>query len=50
VALGAFKRYAGLWFLNDALLANMAKLLSNAQEGKNQAMRQWRFDPEERFI
>ncbi|MBT8220089.1 MAG: DUF1801 domain-containing protein [Bacteroidia bacterium] len=43
VGLGAFKTYMGLWFYQGALLADKGKKLINAQEGKTQAMRQWRF-------
>jgi uncharacterized protein YdeI (YjbR/CyaY-like superfamily) len=41
--LGAFKSYVGIWFFQGALLADKAQKLHNAQEGKTQAMRQWRF-------
>lgn len=43
IGLGAFKGYVGLWFFQGALLQDKAGLLVNAQEGKTQAMRQWRF-------
>ncbi|WP_317170414.1 YdeI/OmpD-associated family protein [Galbibacter sp. BG1] len=43
VAIGAFKSYVGLWFFNGALLKDPHKLLTNAQEGKTVALRQWRF-------
>jgi uncharacterized protein YdeI (YjbR/CyaY-like superfamily) len=43
VAMGAFKTYAGIWFFEGSLLADDQKMLMNAQEGKTQAMRQWRF-------
>jgi len=43
VGLGAFKSYVGLWFFQGALLKDEDNLLINAQEGKTQAMRQWRF-------
>ena len=43
VGLGAFKDYAGIWFFQGATLKDEARHLFNAQEGKTQAMRQWRF-------
>ncbi|WP_046744684.1 YdeI/OmpD-associated family protein [Kordia zhangzhouensis] len=47
IGLGAFKSYAGLWFFQGALLSDQANVLINAQEGKTQALRQWRFSAEE---
>jgi len=41
--LGAFKSYVGIWFFQGALLKDEQKKLVNAQEGKTQSMRQWRF-------
>jgi len=43
VGLSAFKSYTGLWFFQGGLLKDKAGKLMNAQEGKTQAMRQWRF-------
>ena len=43
IGLGAFKSYTGIWFFQGGLLKDSAKVLTNAQEGKTQAMRQWRF-------
>ena len=43
VGLGAFKSYVGLWFYQGALLDDPDGVLINAQEGKTQALRQWRF-------
>ncbi len=43
VGMAAFKNYFGLWFFQGALLKDADKKLMNAQEGKTQAMRQWRF-------
>jgi uncharacterized protein YdeI (YjbR/CyaY-like superfamily) len=43
VGLAAFKAHFGLWFFQGALLSDKEGLLQNAQEGKTQAMRQWRF-------
>lgn len=42
VGLGSFNSYFGIWFYQGALLSDHAKKLINAQEGKTQAMRQWR--------
>jgi uncharacterized protein YdeI (YjbR/CyaY-like superfamily) len=44
VGLGAFKGYVGLWFFQGALLKDEDNYLINVQEGKTQAMRQWRFN------
>jgi len=43
VALCAFKDYFGIWFFQGGTLSDELKVLSNAQEGKTKAMRQWRF-------
>ena len=46
VGMAAFKQHAGVWFFQGALLDDPEKRLVNAQEGKTQAMRQWRItDP-----
>ena len=42
VGIGAFKNYFGLWFHQGALLGDPDGLLTNAQEGKTKALRQWR--------
>ena len=42
VGIGAFKSYFGLWFFQGALLADDEKVLTNAQEGRTKALRQWR--------
>lgn len=42
VGLSAFKNYFGLWFIQGALLKDQKNVLINAQEGKTNAMRQWR--------
>lgn len=44
VGLSAFKNYCGLWFFQGSFLVDKEKVLVNAQEGKTQAMRQWRFN------
>ncbi|MFY0686697.1 MAG: YdeI/OmpD-associated family protein [Cyclobacteriaceae bacterium] len=41
--IGAFKSYVGIWFFQGALMSDPNNKLVNAQEGKTQAMRQWRF-------
>jgi len=43
VGLTAFKNHAALWFFQGALLQDKAGKLVNAQEGRTQAQRQWRF-------
>jgi len=43
IGLGAFKKYVGIWFFQGVFLTDSHGLLVNAQEGKTQAMRQWRF-------
>ncbi len=43
LGLMAFKNHFGLWFFNGVFLADPLGVLSNAQEGKTQAMRHWRF-------
>ena len=44
VGLSAFKNYCGLWFFQGSFLVDKEKVLINAQEGKTQVMRQWRFN------
>lgn len=43
VGLASFKSYIGLWFFQGGLLRDEAGYLTNAQDGKTKAMRQWRF-------
>ena len=43
VGLSAFKSYVGLWFFQGGTLKDTHQVLINAQEGKTNAMRQWRF-------
>lgn len=47
LGIGAFKSYVGIWFFQGGLLKDEANKLMNAQEGKTQAMRQWRFESTE---
>jgi uncharacterized protein YdeI (YjbR/CyaY-like superfamily) len=42
VGMAGFKSYFGLWFHQGALLKDDQEVLINAQEGKTQALRQWR--------
>ena len=43
LGFAAFKKYVGIWFFQGGTLQDTHKVLMNAQEGKTQAMRQWRF-------
>jgi len=43
IGLSAFNNYCGLWFFQGVFLNDNQKVFVNAQEGKTQAMRQWRF-------
>ena len=43
IGIGSFKAHYGLWFFQGGLLKNKHNVLTNAQEGKTKAMRQWRF-------
>ncbi|HBE66873.1 MAG TPA: hypothetical protein DDW52_01860 [Planctomycetaceae bacterium] len=42
VGIGAFKSYFGLWFFEGSSLEDSRGVLTNAQQGKTKAMRQWR--------
>jgi len=45
--VAGFKHHCGLWFFDGALLSDPLGVLENAQEGKTQAMRHWKFkDPD----
>ena len=46
VSIGGFKSYFGLWFHQGALLDDPEGVLTSAQPGKTQAMRQWRMQSE----
>src|SRR5690606_7835671 len=41
--LAAFKHHVAIWFWHGALLEDPDQVLVNAQEGKTQGLRQWRF-------
>jgi len=43
LGIGAFKNHFGIWYFQGALLKDKGKVLKNAQPGKTQAMRQWKF-------
>lgn len=43
IGLGAFKQHCAIWFFNGAVIDDVDGVLVNAQEGKTQHMRQWRF-------
>jgi uncharacterized protein YdeI (YjbR/CyaY-like superfamily) len=44
LGLGGFKHHFCIWFFQGALLKDSHKKLLNAQEGKTNAMLQWRFE------
>lgn len=44
VGIAGFKSFVTLWFYQGALLKDTENKLINAQEGKTQALRQWRFE------
>lgn len=44
IGIAAFKNHACLWFFQGVFLKDEAKKLTNAQEGKTKALRQWRFE------
>ncbi|WP_149275180.1 YdeI/OmpD-associated family protein [Pareuzebyella sediminis] len=41
-----FKNHFGIWFFNGVFLEDPKKVLKNAQKGKTQAMRHWKFSDE----
>lgn len=43
LAICKFKQHFGIWFFNGVFLSDSKNVLENAQEGKTQAMRHWRF-------
>jgi len=49
IGVGQFKSYAGLWFHQGVFLKDEAKRLVNAQEGVTKALRQWRFESDEKL-
>ncbi len=49
LSVGVFKNHFGIWFFQGALLKDEGENLTNAQEGKTQAMRQWRFQEKDQL-
>lgn len=43
LAICKFKKHFGVWFFNGVFLSDPHGVLENAQEGKTQAMRHWKF-------
>ncbi len=43
MAICKFKKHFGIWFFNGVFLSDPLGVLENAQEGKTQAMRHWKF-------
>ncbi|QCX00803.1 hypothetical protein FGM00_12045 [Aggregatimonas sangjinii] len=43
LAICKFNQHCGIWFFNGVFLSDSEKVLENAQEGKTQAMRHWKF-------
>jgi len=43
MAIGKFKKHFGIWFFNGVFLSDPYNVLENAQEGKTQSMRHWKF-------
>ena len=48
VGIAGFKNHYALWFYNGVFLSDPAKVLLNAQKGKTKALRQWRFNGNDR--
>ncbi len=44
LAICKFKEHFGIWFFNGVFLSDPLNVLQNAQEGKTQAMRHWKFN------
>ncbi|MFS4494532.1 YdeI/OmpD-associated family protein [Maribacter sp. 2308TA10-17] len=43
ISICKFKKHFGIWFFNGVFLKDTKQVLENAQEGKTQAMRHWKF-------
>lgn len=43
IGISKFKGYFGIWFFKGSLLKDPLQVLLNAQEGKTQGMRHWKF-------
>jgi len=50
LAICKFKKHFGIWFFNGVFLKDELQILENAQEGKTQAMRHWKFYDAEDII
>lgn len=46
IGVGAFKNHVALWFHQGVFLNDPKRVLTNTQEGKTKALRQWRFTSE----
>ena len=44
IGIGAFKNWVAIWFFQGSFLSDPYNVLINAQEGKTQGQRQWRFE------
>ena len=42
--IGAFKNWVAIWFAQGSFMSDPYQVLINAQEGKTQGQRQWRFE------
>ncbi len=42
LGIGAFKNHVGIWFFQGVFLTDKHQKLTNAQDGKTKAMRQWK--------
>ena len=43
ISICKFNKHFGIWFFNGVFLSDEKQVLENAQEGKTQAMRHWKF-------
>lgn len=49
ISLAAFKNHCGLWFHQGVFLQDTGKKLVNAQDGKTKALRQWRWQADQKI-
>ena len=49
ISLAAFKNHCGLWFHQGVFLKDAGKKLVNAQDGKTKALRQWRWQADQKI-
>lgn len=47
LGIGAFKNHVGIWFFQGVFLTDKHQKLTNAQDGKTKAMRQWKITSNE---